>query len=489
MLLERGGLSSLVLLFAIGSTTAVAATQPATSRVVVAGGGLTEILYALGVEDRIVGVDSTSMWPPAAHKKPQIGYLRALPAEGILSLSPTLVLTTTDGGPASTLKLIEAAGVPVKRLPAPRSAEDVRNNIRTLAALFNRQAEGQALIDELDSTLHAAQQQVATYPTHPRVLFVLGARGQLLAGGRQHRRRRNNPPRRRHQRRQLRRLQAADAGSGGHAGAAGHRHGRLRDEGNRRQGDAVRPAAAVADARRPKRAAGRHERRTAARFRPAPRPDRGGTCAAPAPADPATMSELAAAVVPRETRRLSRLGVLGVLFALLVAMAAAALFCGAAQLGPTQILHALSAGVHGNAAASDPALAIVTVIRLPRLLLAAAVGASLAVSGAAMQGLFRNPLADPSLIGVSSGAALGAVLVIVLGATLPWLSGPAALPLAASLGGLLATAVVYRLSRDATRTDVATLLLAGIAINAIAGAATGLLTYLADDQQLRSLTF
>lgn len=184
MLLERGGLSSLVLLFAIGSTTAVAATQPATSRVVVAGGGLTEILYALGVEDRIVGVDSTSMWPPAAHKKPQIGYLRALPAEGILSLSPTLVLTTTDGGPASTLKLIEAAGVPVKRLPAPRSAEDVRNNIRTLAALFNRQAEGQALIDELDSTLHAAQQQVATYPTHPRVLFVLGARGQLLAGGR-----------------------------------------------------------------------------------------------------------------------------------------------------------------------------------------------------------------------------------------------------------------------------------------------------------------
>src|SRR5699024_5074389 len=126
---------------------------------------------------------------------------------------------------------------------------------------------------------------------------------------------------------------------------------------------------------------------------------------------------------------------------------------------------------------------------LPRLLLAIAVGAALAVSGAAMQGLFRNPLADPGLIGVSSGAALGAVLVIVLGSYMPWLGSIAALPLAASMGGLAATAIVYRLGRGADQTDVATLLLAGIAVNAIAGAGTGLLTYFADDRELRSLTF
>src|SRR5699024_4529464 len=117
------------------------------------------------------------------------------------------------------------------------------------------------------------------------------------------------------------------------------------------------------------------------------------------------------------------------------------------------------------------------------------VGAVLATSGAAMQGLFRNPLADPGLIGVSSGAALAAVLVIVLGNWLPLPSGPMTLPLAAAAGGLLATIVVYRLGRSSDGTDVATLLLAGIAINAIAGAATGLLTYFANDTELRTLTF
>src|SRR5699024_6932180 len=125
----------------------------------------------------------------------------------------------------------------------------------------------------------------------------------------------------------------------------------------------------------------------------------------------------------------------------------------------------------------DPTQAVITVIRLPRVLVAAVVGAALAVSGAAMQGLFRNPLADPGLIGVSSGAALGAVLVIVLGTWLPLPAGPMALPIAASMGGLAATVVVYRLGRSGGHTDVATLLLAGIAVNAIAGAGTGLVTY------------
>lgn len=185
MLLERGSLASLVLLFSLGSSAASAASaqQPVTARVVVADGGLTEILYALGVEDHIVGVDSTSVWPRAAQDKAQIGYLRSLPAEGILSLRPTLLLTTTDAGPDSTLSLIREAGVPVQQLPAAHSVQDVTARIGRIAELFGVAATGQALIARINRELAEAQQIVAAYPDRPRVLFVLSARDRLMAAG------------------------------------------------------------------------------------------------------------------------------------------------------------------------------------------------------------------------------------------------------------------------------------------------------------------
>ena len=131
-------------------------------------------------------------------------------------------------------------------------------------------------------------------------------------------------------------------------------------------------------------------------------------------------------------------------------------------------------------------------IRLPRTLLGLAVGGGLALSGVAMQGLFRNPLADPGLVGVSSGAALGAAIAIVGGAALgglPDFLGPYVLSLCAFLGGLGVTALVYRLGRRNGQTHVAVMLLAGIALTALAGSAVGLFTYLADDATLRTLTF
>jgi iron complex transport system permease protein len=132
-------------------------------------------------------------------------------------------------------------------------------------------------------------------------------------------------------------------------------------------------------------------------------------------------------------------------------------------------------------------------IRLPRLAMAVMVGAALAVAGAVMQGLFRNPLADPGIVGVSAGAGLGAVASIVLGGMLPGALaatlGPHLVPVAAFLGAWAATLLLYRVASRAGRTSVATLLLAGIAMAAMAGALTGVLTYLADDQQLRDLTF
>ncbi|WP_339758487.1 iron ABC transporter permease [uncultured Hoeflea sp.] len=132
-------------------------------------------------------------------------------------------------------------------------------------------------------------------------------------------------------------------------------------------------------------------------------------------------------------------------------------------------------------------------IRLPRTVLGMMIGASLAVSGATMQGLFRNPLADPGIVGVSAGAGLGAVTFIVLGgsvlAPVAALFGIYHVPFAAFLGGLAFTFALYRISTSNGRTSVATMLLAGIALGAMAGAFTGLLIFRADDEQLRDLTF
>ncbi|SOC09800.1 iron complex transport system permease protein [Rhodobacter sp. JA431] len=137
--------------------------------------------------------------------------------------------------------------------------------------------------------------------------------------------------------------------------------------------------------------------------------------------------------------------------------------------------------------------AILFDIRLPRLLLGALVGAGLAVSGALMQGLFRNPLADPGLVGVGAGAGLGAVIAIVLGGALPAAlhaaTGIYLVPIFAFAGGWAATLILYRVASARGQTSIATMLLAGIVLGALAGAVTGLLIFAADDAQLRDLTF
>ncbi len=131
-------------------------------------------------------------------------------------------------------------------------------------------------------------------------------------------------------------------------------------------------------------------------------------------------------------------------------------------------------------------------IRLPRAITCLLVGASLSVAGVLMQALFRNPIVEPGLIGTSSGAALGASLYFVLGATFQFHAGEWTLPLAASLGGALSTALVFFLSmnRNASgKRSVITLLLTGIAVNALFLSGVGLMAYLARDPQARSITF
>lgn len=186
--------------------------------------------------------------------------------------------------------------------------------------------------------------------------------------------------------------------------------------------------------------------------------------------------------------------VLGALALLTLLVALASLGTGAVSLPIARVAAILAAG--REAVPIDPAFArdgvIVFDIRLPRTLIGLLVGATLSLAGALLQGLFRNPLADPALVGVSSGSALAAAVTIVLGHHFVTGTGPipfAVLPVAAFVGGLGATVLLYAIATRRGRTSVATMLLAGVAIGALAGAGTGVLAFMSDDRQLRDLTF
>jgi iron complex transport system permease protein len=176
-----------------------------------------------------------------------------------------------------------------------------------------------------------------------------------------------------------------------------------------------------------------------------------------------------------------------ILFAILLVIAClASIMTGPVPLSVSTVVDA----IFSPATADIRDLAIVWSVRLPRTTLAILVGGALAFSGALMQGLFRNPLADPGLIGVSAGATFAAITAIVLGETF---FGAAALiyllPIGAFLGGLIATITLYLIATRRGRTSVATMLLGGIAIAALMMAASGILIFMSNDQQLRELSF
>jgi iron complex transport system permease protein len=159
-----------------------------------------------------------------------------------------------------------------------------------------------------------------------------------------------------------------------------------------------------------------------------------------------------------------------------------------------RVLEVLWHGLSGPAVAGATREAIIVLdVRLPRSVLGFLVGGAIASAGAVMQGIFRNPLADPALVGISNGAALAAVMWIVLGASaatyLPHAVSSFGLPLAAFLGALLATGLLHLIATHKGRTSVATMLFAGIAVSALAGAGTGVMVFMSSDQQLRDFTF
>ncbi len=204
-----------------------------------------------------------------------------------------------------------------------------------------------------------------------------------------------------------------------------------------------------------------------------------------------TIADGAAAVRTRRWRPRADLVVGGLLIALLVTVLLA-LTVGAAGIPLARLPAALGLGGEAHPLAARDQLVLWS-IRIPRIAASAIVGGLLAMSGAIMQGLFRNPLADPALVGVSSGGAFAAASAIVftdsaLGQGLRhW--QPYLLPAAAFAGSLGTTVLLYRIASRGGRTSIALFLLAGIAIAAIANAGIGLLVFAADDRQLRDITF
>lgn len=157
------------------------------ARLITLGGGITEVVYALGAQALLVGTDTTSLYPAAAQATPKVGYLRQLSAEGLLALRPTAVVAGADAGPPVVLDQIRSAGVKVELVAADHSWEEVRRKVTAVGRAAGREAAAQALQQQLDARWQAVQERVRAQPPArpPRVLFVLSHSGSPQVAGEQ----------------------------------------------------------------------------------------------------------------------------------------------------------------------------------------------------------------------------------------------------------------------------------------------------------------
>ncbi len=162
--------------FAVLAGLAARGADNKTTRLVSIGGPATEIGYARGVEKDLVGTDTSSVYPEAAIKLPQVGYQRMLSAEGVLGLHPTVILASADAGPPPVVEQLKQSGVTWITIPAENSVEGAKAKIRAVAHALNRDAAGEALVQHLDAQMAQAQNLLASEHAKPKVLFIY-ARG------------------------------------------------------------------------------------------------------------------------------------------------------------------------------------------------------------------------------------------------------------------------------------------------------------------------
>jgi iron complex transport system substrate-binding protein len=164
---------------------AAAAEAERASRILSVGGAVTEIVYALGEEHRLVARDATSTWPPAAEALPDVGYMRALSAEGVLSVAPDLIVAEEGAGPPETVALLQAAEIPFVTVPDATDAAGVLARIRAVGGALGVPEKAEALAEQVGAELHAAVAAAEAAPGAPkRVLFVLSTQGgRVMASG------------------------------------------------------------------------------------------------------------------------------------------------------------------------------------------------------------------------------------------------------------------------------------------------------------------
>ncbi|MFG1418887.1 ABC transporter substrate-binding protein [Xanthobacter sp. V0B-10] len=155
-----------------------------TARIVSIGGSVTEILFALGLGDKVIAVDQTSRYPAAARALPNVGYARTLAPEGVLSVGPSVILAIEGAGPRSTLDVLENASVPVVIIPDAHDAEGVARKIEAVAAAVGEPAKGEALAAAVRADFAALGAAVTALKAHPRAVFVLSTgNGTAVVGG------------------------------------------------------------------------------------------------------------------------------------------------------------------------------------------------------------------------------------------------------------------------------------------------------------------
>ncbi|AIY67451.1 heme/hemin ABC transporter substrate-binding protein [Pseudoalteromonas piratica] len=153
-------------------------------RIVVSGGSITEIIYAFNEQQRIVGVDSTSVFPSDATNKPQVGYVRRINVEGILSLNPELLLGEADTGPEKVLKQLQNTGLKTHIFSENDNLAGVENKIKKVAQLLNVEEKGKQLVNHIAKDRNALTHLLSQVTSTPNVLFVLNLRsGQPIVSG------------------------------------------------------------------------------------------------------------------------------------------------------------------------------------------------------------------------------------------------------------------------------------------------------------------
>lgn len=155
-----------------------ALSAQAAERIVVAGGSLTELIYAMGAGQRVVGVDETTSYPPETAALPHIGYWKQLSSEGILSLRPSRFITWQDAGPQLVLEQLRSQKVDVVTLPrVPATVDQMYANIHALAKTLSVEEQGNALVDDIRQRLKKVAQSSASKPAPVKALFILSAGG------------------------------------------------------------------------------------------------------------------------------------------------------------------------------------------------------------------------------------------------------------------------------------------------------------------------